>query len=124
MVNFNELAPEALTLASSTGVVAPERMPELLPYVPAMSAAASKPTHLRACWHLVVKSAVLVGGVTDGGVVVGGGGVVVGGVVGGVVFEGGAEPTGEPPPASPPAPQAHRTKAISEASKRFLIGRL
>ena len=34
IVNFNELAPEALTLASSAGVEAPERMPLLLPYVP------------------------------------------------------------------------------------------
>jgi hypothetical protein len=35
MVNLSELAPEALTLVSSTGVVplvlVPEKMPELLP---------------------------------------------------------------------------------------------
>jgi hypothetical protein len=46
MVNISELAPEALTLVSSAGVVTPEVMPELLPIVPEISEAASKPTHL------------------------------------------------------------------------------
>jgi hypothetical protein len=64
MVNFNELAPEALMVGSSTGVDAPERDPELSPYVPAMSDAVSKPTHLSTpgCAHLVAKSAVPAGG--------------------------------------------------------------
>ena len=64
MVNFSELAPEAMTLLSSAGVDAPERMPELLPYVPEISEAASKPTHFitpgRA--HRVGKSWLPVGG--------------------------------------------------------------
>src|SRR4051794_2443640 len=85
IVNFNELAPEALTLGSSVGVVAPDRMPVLLPYVPAMSAADSKPTHRRTsgCAHRVLKSALLAGGVVGGGVGVGPGvGLGVGVAVG------------------------------------------
>ena len=59
MVNFSALAPEALTLVSSAGVVAPEKMPELSPSkVPEISEAASKPTHFitPGCAHRVVKS--------------------------------------------------------------------
>ena len=64
MVNFKELAPEALTPVSSAGVVAPERMPELLPYVPEISEAVSKPTHLitPGCAHRVEKLCAPTGG--------------------------------------------------------------
>ena len=112
MVNFNELAPEALTLASSTGVEAPESVPELLPYVPAMSAAESKLTHRMTpgCWHLAVKSALLAGGEVFGGCVDGGGD-----------DEGGAPADGEVPPAESPPPQAAIAKLRSAASERFLM---
>jgi hypothetical protein len=46
IVNFSELAPDALTLVSNAGVEAPEKMPELLPNPPEMSEAESKATHL------------------------------------------------------------------------------
>src|ERR1044071_4543915 len=99
MVNFSELAPEVLTLGSSTGVDAPDRDPELSPHVPVMSDAESKPTHLRTpgCAHLVAKSAVSVGG----------------------AGEGGAEAP-EPVPEPPPPPQAASAKVKSAASERFL----
>jgi len=70
IVIFNELAPEALTLESSTGAAAPERMmPELSPNPPAISAGESKPTHFRTpgCAHRVVKFALLGGGVGEEG---------------------------------------------------------
>ena len=104
MVNFSELAPEALTLGSSTGVDAPERLPELSPHVPVMSDALSKPTHLRTpgCAHLVAKSAVPVGGAEEG------------------AGEGAAE-AAEPSPELPPPPQAASAKVRSAASERFLI---
>ena len=64
-MNFSELVPEALTLVSRDGVVAPERMPELSPYVPEISEAASKPTHFSTpvCAHRVGKSWLPGGGV-------------------------------------------------------------
>src|SRR5438552_7487591 len=45
MVNFNEPAPELLTLRSICGVESPDKIPLLSPYVPTRSAAESKPTH-------------------------------------------------------------------------------
>jgi hypothetical protein len=73
MVNFSELGPEALTAVSSVGAT-PEplgKMPELLPKPPAISEAASKPTHLTTpgCAHRVAKSWL------PGGEDAGGGGV-------------------------------------------------
>ena len=65
IVNFSELAPEALTPVSSAGVASPGRMPELLPYVPEISDAASKPTHFitPGCAHRVEKLCAPTGGV-------------------------------------------------------------
>ena len=116
IVNFNELAPEALTLVSSAGVAAPERIPLLLPHVPAISAAPSKPTHLitPGCWHLAVKSALLAGGEVLGG--------WVDGCVDGCEGDEGAAADGEVPFAeSPPPPQAAIARLRSAASERFLM---
>jgi hypothetical protein len=76
-------------------------MPELSPYVPAMSAGESKPTHLSTpgCAHLVVKLAVPGGGVG--------------------VEEEGAEPTPEPP--SPPPPPQAATVEIRSAIETSLM---
>ena len=65
IVNFSEPAPEALTPVSSAGVASPGRMPELLPYVPEISDAASKPTHFitPGCAHRVEKLCAPTGGV-------------------------------------------------------------
>jgi hypothetical protein len=46
IANRRELLPEAFTVVSSVGVVAPANIPELSPHVPMMSLAESKPTHL------------------------------------------------------------------------------
>src|ERR1051325_7526980 len=102
IVIFNELAPEALTLESSTGAAAPERMmPELSPNPPAISAGESKPTHFRTpgCAHRVVKFALLGGGVGEEGAEV-------------------AAPSPEPPP---PPLQAATAKATSAQSEGFLM---
>jgi hypothetical protein len=59
IVNFSELAPDALIVVSSTGSPAsPGSVPWLSPYVPVISDAASNPTHLITvgCEHLVGKS--------------------------------------------------------------------
>ena len=65
MVNFSDPAPEALTPVSMAGAAAPAALPELLPNVPEMSDAASKPTHLitSGCAHRVGKSWLATGGV-------------------------------------------------------------
>ena len=64
-MNFSELAPEALTLVSRAGVASPGRIPELLPKVPDISEAASKPTHLitPGCAHRVEKFWLPTGGI-------------------------------------------------------------
>src|SRR6185369_6891693 len=100
MVNFSELAPEALTVGSSTGVDAPARDPELSPHVPARSDAESKPTHLSTpgCAHLVAKSAVPAGGTGEEGA-----------------------DAAEPSPELPPPPQAVSARVKSAASERFFI---
>ncbi|HEY1288881.1 MAG TPA: hypothetical protein VGF58_11200 [Burkholderiales bacterium] len=126
MVNFNELVPEALTLASSTGVDAPERIPELSPNMPEMSAGESKPTHLMTagCEHLVVKFALVAGGAGEGGAEENGAdedGAEEGGAEEGGAEEGVAEAT-EPPPEPPPPPlQAATAKATSAQSEGFLM---
>jgi hypothetical protein len=105
IVNFNELAPEALTLASSAGAAAPERMmPELSPNVPAMSAGESKPTHLRTpgCEHLVVKLLLPAGGAEEGG----------------------AEATVPSPEPPPPPLQEASARVRSAASERCLVARV
>lgn len=59
--------PEALTDVSTTGVLAPDKIPLLAPYVPERSDAWSKPTHFTTPgWlHRVEKLDVVGGGVVE-----------------------------------------------------------
>src|SRR5262249_45610187 len=117
MVIFNELAPDALTVRSSVGVVAPERMPWLSPNVPEMSAGESKPTHLRTpgCEHLISKLLAPGGGVGEGG-------AKEGAAEEGGAEEGGAEAAELPPEPPPPPPLQAATAKTSAQSERFLMG--